>query len=123
MNAFSSQDTRTRPIAIAKTGAWSSLPKSAQRVIRYCRARTGVASTQRDGQHLNSLVALRRVGLGAVPRIVAPSSTHLQGSVAEMLLAFLKVLKSQVLVNRSQHIWHTTVMVFMQHALRRALPG
>ena len=78
MNAFSSEDTRTRPVAIAKTGAWSSLPKSAQSVIRYCRARTGVAPTRRDGQHLNSLVALRSGGLDAVPRIVAPSSTHLQ---------------------------------------------
>jgi len=34
---------------------------------------------------------------------------HFLGSVAEVLLAFLKVLKSQVLANRYQHIWHTIV--------------
>ena len=32
------------------------------------------------------------------------------GSVAQVLLAFLKVSKSQVLANRHQHIWHITTL-------------
>ena len=36
------------------------------------------------------------------------------GSVVEVLLAFLKVLKSQVLANWYPHIWHTTPEVIRQ---------
>jgi len=39
---------------------------------------------------------------------VFSTAIHRLGSVGEVLLAFSKVLESQTLANRHQHIWHTT---------------